>query len=150
MTITPQGQITYLVKIFGRGSDFVCRDLNVRRNGGVHVLQTFFSEDIAEQVQIRGRTYREDDPGSYNIIAFQNDLPYDLRGFSGAPSLNPYSFLSERRRELSRVRDKEIEGKMNQSIDRHQQTMFFSQQASSRLPDEQAEALNTLARFQHL
>ena len=42
---TSSGQITLLTKVFGRGTDFVCRDQNVITNGGVHVIQTFFSEN---------------------------------------------------------------------------------------------------------
>lgn len=68
------GQVTLLTKLFGRGSDFICRDSALRRNGGVHVLQTFFSEHESEEIQIRGRTCRQDDPGSYEMVLFLNDL----------------------------------------------------------------------------
>ena len=69
-----RGQITLLTASFGRGSDFVCRDSAVRKNKGVHVIQTFFSEYESEEVQIRGRTCRQDDPGSYSMILFLEDL----------------------------------------------------------------------------
>nr|XP_047141288.1 protein translocase subunit SecA-like [Hydra vulgaris] len=56
---TVLGQITFLTRAFGRGTDFVCRDKNVIANGGVHVIQTFFSEELSEEVQIQGRTARQ-------------------------------------------------------------------------------------------
>jgi preprotein translocase subunit SecA len=53
---TAAGQITLLTRAFGRGIDFMCRDSVVEANGGVHVLQTFLSEELSEEVQIMGRT----------------------------------------------------------------------------------------------
>ncbi len=50
--------ITLLVKDFGRGTDFVCFDEKVQENGGVAIIQTFFSEEIEEEIQIKGRTKR--------------------------------------------------------------------------------------------
>ncbi|XP_047141208.2 protein translocase subunit SecA isoform X2 [Hydra vulgaris] len=57
---TISGQITFLTRAFGRGTDFVCNDRNVVTNGGVHVVQTFFSEELSEEVQIQGRTARQE------------------------------------------------------------------------------------------
>ena len=71
---TTRGQITFLTKIFGRGIDFICRDANVNSNGGVHVIQTFFSEELSEEIQIMGRTARQGKDGSYNMILLENDL----------------------------------------------------------------------------
>lgn len=36
--------------------------------GGVHVIQTFFSTDIAEEVQIKGRCARQGEEGSYRYV----------------------------------------------------------------------------------
>ncbi len=55
---TYSGSITLATRKFGRGTDFICRDTNVEANGGVHVIQTFFSEELSEEVQIKGRTAR--------------------------------------------------------------------------------------------
>ncbi|XP_065682268.1 uncharacterized protein LOC136095498 [Hydra vulgaris] len=56
---TISGQITFLTSVFGRGTDFVCSDKNVISNRGVHVVQTFFSKELSEEVQIQGRTARQ-------------------------------------------------------------------------------------------
>jgi preprotein translocase subunit SecA len=50
------GRVTLLTKAFGRGTDFICYDEQLQFNGGIHVLQTFFSFNQSEEVQIKGRT----------------------------------------------------------------------------------------------
>ena len=47
---TQEGQITLLTSVFGRGTDFVVLDHNVIDNGGVHVIQAFFSEEYSQEV----------------------------------------------------------------------------------------------------
>ena len=54
------GNCTLFTKIHGRGLDFVCHDDQVDSNGGIHVVQTFLSEEESEQIQIRGRSARQD------------------------------------------------------------------------------------------
>jgi len=54
--------------------DFACRDDHVEKQGGVHVIQTFLSEDISEEVQIKGRTARQGKRGSYILILNSLDL----------------------------------------------------------------------------
>ena len=43
-----QGYVTLLTKEYGRGTDFISRDDIVNSNGGVHVIQTFLSEELSE------------------------------------------------------------------------------------------------------
>ena len=72
---TQQGQLTLLVRIFGRGQDFVVHDKKVVREfGGVHVIQTFLSVDPSEEVQVRGRTARSSNVGSYRLVLCYEDL----------------------------------------------------------------------------
>ncbi|CAF1394740.1 unnamed protein product [Adineta steineri] len=71
---TGSGQITLFTKTFGRGTDFICHDPTVDSNGGIHVIQTFLSEEISEEVQIKGRTARQGDRGSYSLILLYTDL----------------------------------------------------------------------------
>jgi len=61
-------QITLLTKEFGRGTDFVTRDDLVLANGGVYVIQTFLSEQESEEFQIKGRTARNGQQGSYFLV----------------------------------------------------------------------------------
>ncbi|CAF4020109.1 unnamed protein product [Rotaria sp. Silwood2] len=74
------GKATLLTRTFGRGTDFICRNRQVLANGGIHVLQTFFSEELSEEYQIMGRGARQGDRGSYRMIL----LDCDLERFLGA------------------------------------------------------------------
>lgn len=71
---TQSGRVTLLTKAFGRGTDFKCRDPIVIANDGVHVLQTFLSEEPSEEIQIKGRTARQGDYGSYSMILLDKHL----------------------------------------------------------------------------
>ena len=65
---TSPGKITLISYSWGRGTDFTSLDKSVEEAGGIHVIQTFFSLDTSEEVQIRGRTCRQGSPGSYVLI----------------------------------------------------------------------------------
>lgn len=71
---TTSGQITFLTRVFGRGTDFICRDHTVLNNRGVHVIQTFFSEELSEEIQIKGRTARQGQDGSYSMVLLDSSL----------------------------------------------------------------------------
>ena len=68
------GQITLLTSSFGRGTDFLIYDQKLKSNGGLHVIQTFFSESLSEETQIKGRTARQGQSGSYMMILLDEDL----------------------------------------------------------------------------
>lgn len=68
------GSVTLLTRPFGRGTDFKCYDDRLNRSGGVHVIQTFPSDAISEEVQIIGRTARQGNIGSYSMILKDEDL----------------------------------------------------------------------------
>jgi hypothetical protein len=67
-------RVTLITRSYGRGTDFVCHDEALRKNGGVHIIITFFPEDESENKQINGRTCRQDDPGSARKIIFEDEL----------------------------------------------------------------------------
>lgn len=71
---TTAGQVTLTTAVFARGTDFFCNDRKVIHNGGVHVIQTFLSLDICEEVQTKGRTSRQGQDGSYQLILNTEDL----------------------------------------------------------------------------
>jgi hypothetical protein len=70
--------VTLLTRTFGRGTDFICRNQQLLVNGGIHVLQTFFSEELSEEYQIMGRGARQGDRGSYRMILLDKDLEWVL------------------------------------------------------------------------
>ena len=63
-----------MTKSFGRGTDFQVYDQKIQDKGGVHIIQTFLSEEEAEEIQIKGRTNRQNSPGSVDIIFKENEL----------------------------------------------------------------------------
>ena len=71
---TLSGRLTLITKSFGRGTDFKCKDPIVLADDGVHVIQTFLSVELSEEIQIMGRTARQGDYGSYEMILLLNDL----------------------------------------------------------------------------
>ena len=68
------GHITISTAVFGRGTDFFCKDETVQKNGGVHIIQTFLSKEQSEEIQIQGRTARQGKKGSYQMILLDSDL----------------------------------------------------------------------------
>jgi preprotein translocase subunit SecA len=50
--------VTLLTRDFGRGTDFLCEDPNIDKRGGVHVIQTFVSDELSEEKQIQGPSVR--------------------------------------------------------------------------------------------
>ena len=71
---THSGQVTLLTREHGRGLDFHCSDKKVDTLGGLHVVQTFLSEELSEEIQIRGRTARQKNKGSFQMILLAEDL----------------------------------------------------------------------------
>jgi preprotein translocase subunit SecA len=64
-----------MTRQYGRGTDFVCYDKRVTdRERGVHVIAAFLPESAVEETQIRGRTGRLDNPGSFEKILWAQDL----------------------------------------------------------------------------
>ncbi|CAF5077872.1 unnamed protein product, partial [Rotaria sp. Silwood1] len=72
------GRVTLLTRSFGRGTDFICRNQDLLAKGGIHVLQTFFSEELSEEYQIKGRSARQGDRGSYRMVLLNKDLEWIL------------------------------------------------------------------------
>ncbi len=68
------GSITLLTRKFGRGTDFICYDDTLIASGGVHVIQTFVSDEISEETQIKGRTARQGNTGSFSMVLVESEL----------------------------------------------------------------------------
>ncbi len=68
------GSITLLTREFGRGTDFKCYDDRLNVSGGVHVIQTFVSDSVSEETQIKGRTARQGNLGSYSMVLLDQSL----------------------------------------------------------------------------
>lgn len=94
--------ITLFTKIFGRGTDFVVNDKTVSANGGVFVIQTFLSEQLTEEIQIKGRTARQSEEGSYRLILNKDSL--EKFGINpekvDSDDSKLYEFLNEKRNDF--------------------------------------------------
>ena len=66
--------ITVMSCDFGRGTDFICFDDDLDASGGVHVIQTFVSLEVSEERQIKGRTARQGNQGSYSMVLLDSEL----------------------------------------------------------------------------
>jgi len=71
---TRSKEVTFFPRVFGRGLDFMCYDKTVMARGGVAVIQTFFSEEFAEEIQIKGRTCRQGDKGTYKMVLLAEEI----------------------------------------------------------------------------
>lgn len=60
--------------MFGRGTDFICYDDQLIACGGVHVISTFVSEQRSEEVQLKGRTARQGNKGSFGFVLLDSEL----------------------------------------------------------------------------
>ncbi|CAF4058236.1 unnamed protein product [Rotaria magnacalcarata] len=105
------GKVTLLTRTFGRGTDFICNNQQLLASGGLHVLQTFFSEELSEEYQIKGRGARQGDSGSYRMILLDKDLEWVL-GASYATKL-PTILGSTLYAELNTARSAIFESKCN-------------------------------------
>jgi uncharacterized protein YegL len=75
---TRQGTVTLATRIYGRGTDFKIFDERMETAGGMHVLQTFFSRDLSEEVQIMGRCARQGNKGSYSQVLLSASVAKDF------------------------------------------------------------------------
>jgi hypothetical protein len=71
---TRAGSVTLFTAVHGRGLDFVCHDKSVDAKGGVHVVQCFLSAQLSEEIQIKGRTARQDKKGTFKLVLLAADL----------------------------------------------------------------------------
>ena len=49
-------------------------DKDMEASGGIHVIQTFLSEELSEEVQVMGRSARQGTKGSFSMILSEEDL----------------------------------------------------------------------------
>lgn len=112
VTATYPDRITLATRAFGRGTDFSCRDREVEENGGVHVILTFWPELKTEFTQIMGRTARQGNEGSFQMILYMEDLKSfnieveQILKLQDAKA-DILDFLSEKRDELANTLQKD-------------------------------------------
>ncbi len=128
-TATLVQKITLFTRSFGHGTDFIVHDDAINLNGGVHVIQTFLSEEYSEEVQIRGRTAGKGDKGTFQLILSDPMLqkymikPDELKN---QVKQNHYDYLDRKRKDFFNIKyayndtfDEAIKTK-------HKESMMFS------------------------
>ena len=53
---------------YSRGTDFVIKDRFVKNNGGLHLIMAYLPQDLSEYQQFKGRTGRQGENGSIDVI----------------------------------------------------------------------------------
>jgi hypothetical protein len=96
----------------------------------VHIIQTFFSEELAEEIQIKGRTARQKRRGSYQLVLFGKDLKesFKLTPEEQEKMLktgNNYAILNDKRSELSRNEGKRRTKQVESALQAHETSMSY-------------------------
>jgi hypothetical protein len=142
------GKVTLLTKDFGRGVDFQT-ETSVNEKGGIHVIQTFFSLDVKEEIQIKGRTARKDESGSYQLILCLDhlqELPSNAGqglSFKTVTKSTTYEQLDEMRKEkVDSFCTTKLE-QIKENKDVHQHTLDFLERAITRCNNDNREEFIT-------
>ena len=115
-------QVTISTAIFGRGTDFFCKDTKLESNGGMVVVQTFLSVEKSEELQVQGRTGRQGKKGSYCMVLLEADL-VDKFGISPGQwtmvaRKDLYDFLDSPRQRVHSKALRQTKEMVNQAEDR--------------------------------
>lgn len=152
------GQVTLATKVFGRGTDFISRDTELNNRGGTHIVQTFLSEMLSEEVQVQGRTSRQGQKGSYSLVLLAEDDLEESLGPSKKMILVPrldtlqhfdigpddignqsrgerYRYLCQKRNERRETESIQIEDNLSVASSRDTLTRsYFASLLSSQIP----------------
>ncbi len=135
---TAADALTFLSRSFGRGTDFVIYDDVVNACGGVHVLQTFLSEDLSEEIQIRGRSARQGTLGSYSLVIHDKQLVAFKLSAEGVLAEkgknNLYPTLLQARRDFNKTQQVSKQ-KKKVLLEDHQKALNLVKLLSSTTPD---------------
>ncbi|KAL1374443.1 hypothetical protein pipiens_001112 [Culex pipiens pipiens] len=117
--------VTLATRGMGRGVDYKS-SVAVEKNGGVHVIQSFFSLDVKEETQIRGRTARKDNRGSYELIVLDEHLKTQQLIEAGQQEVT-YAGLDVARTKIALKENKDIEVSIEKNTNNHLTTLAYLQ-----------------------
>ncbi|XP_076283165.1 uncharacterized protein LOC143210305 isoform X1 [Lasioglossum baleicum] len=115
--------VTLATRGMGRGVDYKS-SVAVEKKGGLHVIQTFLSLDIKEETQIKGRTARKDNKGSYELIICKIHLT-NAGLLDGRETDVSYEELSKSRKNMMENKCSRIEYNIKIGDDGHKLSMEF-------------------------
>jgi len=117
------GSVTLATAGMGRGVNYKSSKF-VELNGGVHVIQTFFSTKLTEETQIKGRTARFDCKGSYELVICKQDLIHANLITDQTKEIN-YFTLNDMREKLEQQKMILCENKIIQSGRIHEASVNY-------------------------
>ncbi|XP_001653604.2 uncharacterized protein LOC5571300 isoform X2 [Aedes aegypti] len=117
--------VTLATREMGRGVDYKS-SLSVEKNGGIHIIQTFFSIDEKEETQIKGRTARKDNRGSYELILCHTHLLVLrlVRLLDRAEQID-YAFLLKSRDRLMKEDSDRLRQELERVNEAHEKSIGF-------------------------
>ena len=127
-----------MTRSYGRGTDFMCANQGLVKNRGVHVVVTFLPEDDSAQKQIYGRTCRQDDPGSCQMILFEDNFKSTMKASQvdqSASGLNWDNYLTQTRNEVLNRKCERLSSRHHDGITRHQRTIEVLKHVQSNVTD---------------
>ena len=146
------GQITATTAIFGRGTDFFCKDSRLEEAGGMKVIQSFLSLSKSEEIQIQGRTARQGKKGAYQLILLESDL-CTLLGtrpgeFQSLPHSERYDWLDRHRQRVYATQLATLSTSVREADARHCASIAYAVALFSGDREAAKRALNELHKIQ--
>jgi len=130
---TRQGQITLATRAFGRGIDFIVDDDHMVICGGLHVLLTFFPRDVQEEVQIKGRTGRQGQQGSFSMVMRSLQLEDFAGDHATAADITAWEASAELYDKISEIRAEQAAADMQERLDKAEEAKAKHDQAAAAL-----------------
>lgn len=141
------GQITISSAVFGRGTDFFCKDDRVQKSGGVHVMQAFLSEERSEEIQIQGRTARQGKKGSYQMIILLEDLKSRFsvhQSIDSVPKCELYKWLDDVREKQRKKHVVAVETNLENATKTDKDTHLYFDALLAGRPNEASKRFSDL------
>ncbi|XP_071033365.1 uncharacterized protein [Parasteatoda tepidariorum] len=142
--------VTLATKTMGRGIDYKSNDRSVEENGGIHVIQTFFSLDEKEEIQIKGRTARKDNKGTYQLILCREHLKSSncSETDAGRP-ISTYAELCDARKKIASDIGNVVEERIERSGKKHKRTMEYFESLANYTPEKRSAILSKYPFVEH-
>jgi hypothetical protein len=141
------GQVTLVIAAFGRGTDYCYANKALDEAKGIHVIQTFLSDDFSEEVQIRGRTERQGHPGSYSMVLIEGD--FEAGGVDLSKPIEPAVALTFKatREAQSAKKYAETADMVKMLKEQHKESSMLLQLLYSTVPGDLAQLKTKLQEF---
>lgn len=123
-----RGHVTLFCLEYGRGFDFKPTAKSIENNGGVCVVQAFFSTDPSEERQVEGRAARAGDHGEHYQVLLEQPLIHDLKVTAEqlrakGEGTGLYAFLDETRQQLHHKAASHLCRKAKEAQEPHRRTI---------------------------